>query len=111
MVDIVEDEANGAEVAWTGPDTGFVAGLPGGHEIDIDEPAPVGQNQGPRPTDLLLASAASCSGISAVSLFKKMRQPVIGLNIRASGGQTVGVAQGLHGYTARFRRSGRPRRK
>jgi len=72
-------------VRWSGEDSWFVAGLPSGNEIEIDEPEPVGRNHGPRPTDLLLAAAASCSAISAVALFRKMRQPVTGLAVHATG--------------------------
>ncbi|HEV3309235.1 MAG TPA: OsmC family protein [Chloroflexota bacterium] len=76
---------NGAVVRWSGEDSWFVASDPYEHAISIDEPEPIGRNHGPRPTDLLLAAAASCSGISAVALFKKMRQPVGTLTVRASG--------------------------
>lgn len=76
---------NGAIVRWSGEDSWFVASDPYEHDISIDEPEPIGRNHGSRPTDLLLAAAASCSGISAVALFKKMRQPVGSLTVRASG--------------------------
>lgn len=79
-----EERPNGAEVIWK-DGSRFVAELPGSHRVEIDEPQPAGEDRGPRPTDLLLAAAASCSGISAMSLFKKMRQPVTGLTVRASG--------------------------
>lgn len=37
------------------------------------------------PAELLLGALATCSGISALSLLWKMRQPVKGLVIRAQG--------------------------
>jgi putative redox protein len=84
MADVPE-LPNGADVRWTGEGAWLVAELPYGHLVDVDEPPPVGANHGPRPTDLLLTAAASCSGISAISLLRKMRQPVHALNVRASG--------------------------
>lgn len=37
------------------------------------------------PTNLLLAALCACTGISAVSLLQKMRQPVQALTVRAEG--------------------------
>jgi putative redox protein len=37
------------------------------------------------PPDLLLAALCGCTGISAVSLLKKMRQPLRALTVRAEG--------------------------
>jgi putative redox protein len=81
----LEEKSNGAVVTWSGDGSWFTAELPYDHRIEIDEPVPTGGNHGPRPTDLLLAAAASCSGISAQSLLKKMRQPVSALTVSASG--------------------------
>jgi len=63
----------------------FKSELPGGHDLQIDEPEPHGANLGPSPTDLLLAALAACSGISVIALVRKMRQPVLGLEIKATG--------------------------
>lgn len=48
-----------------------------GHRIAVDGgEAFGGQNLGPRPMQLLLASLASCTGMDVVSILRKMRQPV-----------------------------------
>lgn len=81
----VDEEPNSAVVVWTGDRSWFTGELAGGHSVDVDEPEPVGGNHGPRPPDLLLLAAASCSGISAQAILRKMRQPVTALTVRASG--------------------------
>ena len=73
------------EVSWTGAGVRFAGVTPAGHRVVVDEPEPLGTDQGARPTELLLVAAASCSGISAISLLKKMRQPVAGLRVVAFG--------------------------
>jgi putative redox protein len=37
------------------------------------------------PTNLLLAALCACTGISAVSLLRKMKQPLQALTVRAEG--------------------------
>lgn len=45
-----------------------------GHDITLDSSAEFGgNNEGPRPKSLLLASLAGCTGMDVVSLLKKMR--------------------------------------
>lgn len=46
------------------------------HTIRIDARDPLGDNTGPSPKKLLLASLAGCTGIDVVSLLEKMRAPV-----------------------------------
>jgi len=46
---------------------------------------PLGQDQGISPPDLLLAALCACTGITAVSLLQKMRQPLEALTVRADG--------------------------
>jgi len=48
-----------------------------GHKITVDGGEEFGgQNLGPRPMQLLLASLASCTGMDVISILQKMRQPV-----------------------------------
>jgi len=37
------------------------------------------------PANLLLAALCACTGINAVSLLRKMKQPMTGLTVRADG--------------------------
>ncbi|MDZ7795019.1 MAG: OsmC family protein [Spirochaetia bacterium] len=53
-----------------------------GHKILMDADETVGgEDNGPRPKPLLLASLAGCSGMDVVSLLKKMQQPHTYFNI------------------------------
>ena len=72
-------------VHWAHAGVAFEGELPGSHAITVDEPQPHGSDRGASPTDLLLAAVATCSGISTISLTRKMRQPVHGLEVTATG--------------------------
>jgi len=53
-----------------------------GHKILMDADESVGgEDKGPRPKPLLLASLAGCSGMDVVSILKKMQQPHTYFNI------------------------------
>jgi putative redox protein len=55
----------------------FVAETGSGHAVVVDgAPEAGGRNLGPRPMELLLAGAASCSAFDVVWILKKARQPV-----------------------------------
>ena len=56
-----------------------------GHETCADEGPPLGAEQGMSPPNLLLAALCACTGISAVSLLQKMKQPLQALTVRAEG--------------------------
>ena len=45
----------------------------GNHIVITDAVAPIGNNKGASPKQLLLASLATCTGMDVVSLLKKMR--------------------------------------
>ena len=45
------------------------------HTVRIDTVAPLGNDSGPSPKKLLLASLAGCTGMDVVSLLNKMRVP------------------------------------
>ncbi len=58
----------------------------GDHTIILDaDPKVGGENKGPRPKPLLLASLAGCTGMDVVSLLGKMRVEFSDLQIRVSG--------------------------
>lgn len=53
-----------------------------GHKILMDADESVGgEDNGPRPKPLLLASLAGCSGMDVISILKKMQQPYTYFNI------------------------------
>ncbi len=53
-----------------------------GHEITIDLGEDQGgQNRGPRPKRLLLASAAGCTGLDVIEMLRKMRVEVKSFDI------------------------------
>jgi putative redox protein len=55
----------------------FVAETGSGHALVIDGAAEAGgRNAGPRPMELVLVGAASCSAFDVVWILKKARQPV-----------------------------------
>ena len=57
----------------------------GSHHIMLDTKPPGGNDRGPSPMDLLLASLAGCTAFDVVSILKKSRQPLEGLSVRAEG--------------------------
>lgn len=58
---------------WTGK-MGFIGHNPSGHEIAMDAAEEIGgENNGSRPTELLLQAVAGCTAIDIVSILKKMR--------------------------------------
>ncbi|MBM4145097.1 MAG: OsmC family protein [Nitrospira sp.] len=64
----------------------FVGDSSSGHALVMDgEPSVGGHNTGPRPMELLLLGAGGCSGMDVISILKKKRQEVTGLEIRVKG--------------------------
>ena len=64
----------------------FVGDSSSGHAVVMDgEPSVGGHNTGPRPMELLLLGAGGCSGMDVISILKKKRQEVTGLEIRVKG--------------------------
>lgn len=53
-----------------------------GHKVSMDAlPEVGGQNSGPRPKELMLASLAGCTGMDVISILKKMKVNVESFNI------------------------------
>lgn len=60
-----------------------------GHPVLMDATtAAGGADQGARPKELMLAALAGCTGMDVVSILKKMRIDLDGLNIRVDGDVT-----------------------
>src|SRR6266852_6174025 len=70
---------------WSGTPFQFDITGPRGQVVTVDEPPPLGQGRGMTPCEILLGALATCSAISAVSLLRKMRQPLRSLFIRVEG--------------------------
>jgi putative redox protein len=70
-------------VTWRG-DLDFEAGAAGGVTVPIGD---AGTSATLRPTTLLLAALAGCTGMDAISIMRKKRQAVERYRIEASGTQ------------------------
>jgi len=78
-------ESPAVTARWSRDKVRFEVTGPRGHGVTVDEPAPLGEDGGTDPAEILLSALASCSGISALSLLQKMRQPVNSLEVTARG--------------------------
>ena len=60
-----------------------------GHHVMMDAVSEAGgENRGARPKQLMLAALAGCSGMDVVSILKKMRVELAGLDIRVEADGT-----------------------
>ena len=60
-----------------------------GHTLTMDaDDASGGTNAGFRPMELLLVGFGGCSGMDVISILRKKRQPVTGLEIKVRGEKT-----------------------
>lgn len=64
----------------------FVAETGSGHTLVVDgSPEFGGQDEGPRPVELLLVANATCMGMDVISTLQKMRQNVTSYRLRVRG--------------------------
>jgi putative redox protein len=57
-----------------------------GHTLTMDaDEASGGHNAGFRPMELLLVGFGGCSGMDVISILRKKRQPIVGLEINVKG--------------------------
>jgi putative redox protein len=64
----------------------FVGSSSSGHALVMDGgPEVGGNNTAPRPMELLLLGIGGCSGMDIVSILKKKRQDITGLEITVNG--------------------------
>jgi putative redox protein len=64
----------------------FLGDASSGHAIVMDgDSISGGHNSGPRPMELLLLGAGGCSGMDIISILKKKKQDVTGLEINIRG--------------------------
>src|SRR6266550_9634725 len=74
-----------AQGQWSGQGFRFELSDDRGHAATADEGPPLGTGDGMSPANLLLAALCACTGITAVSLLKKMKQPLTALTVTAEG--------------------------
>src|SRR5438094_10100174 len=74
-----------AQAQWSGHSFRFELSDDRGHAATADEGPPLGAGDGMSPANLLLAALCACTGITAVSLLRKMKQPLTALTVRAEG--------------------------
>jgi putative redox protein len=74
-----------ASARWSGDGFRFELSDGANHATVADEDPPLGKGQGMSPPDLLLAALCACTGITALSLLQKMKQPLSSLVVRADG--------------------------
>lgn len=72
---------------WSGVKTRFDIESASGHSAAIDEPPIFGDDSAMRPTEMLLGALGSCTGLNAVLLLKKFKQPVKSLEVEVEGEQ------------------------
>lgn len=63
----------------------FLGSAGSGHSVETDYPMGKATSSGSTPLELLLMSLASCSGGAMAVLLRKARQPVRGIEVRATG--------------------------
>ena len=76
-----------ATARWSGDKVKFEIESGSGHSAAIDEPPAFGNDDAMRPTEMLLGALGGCTGLNAVLLLKKFKQPFKSLEVRVEGEQ------------------------
>jgi len=69
------------------PITTFEVQGASGHTAMVDEPPAFGDDLGMRPTEMLLGALGACTGVNAVLLLRKYKQPLRSLQVEVEGDQ------------------------
>ena len=72
---------------WSGAKVKFDIESASGHTASIDESGTFGDDEAMRPTEMLLGALGGCTGINAVLLLRKFKQPLKSLTIEVEGEQ------------------------
>ena len=76
-----------ATATWSGHKVKFDIESASGHGATIDEAPIFGDDEAMRPTEMLLGALGSCTGLNAVLLLKKFKQPLKSLVVEVEGEQ------------------------
>jgi putative redox protein len=74
-----------ATARWTGNKVLFDVESGSGHTAQIDEAPVFGDNAAMRPTEMLLGALGGCTGLNAVLLLRKFKQPLRSLEVVVEG--------------------------
>jgi putative redox protein len=84
-----------------------------GHKVSMDSNDADGNNTGPSPKRLMLASLAGCTGIDIVTILNKMKVPFSGFSIEINASLTEAHPRIYKDvkiiYTIKLPESGRPK--
>jgi len=72
---------------WSGHKVKFDVVSGSWHTATVDEAPLFGDDEAMRPTEMLLAALGTCTGINAVLLLKKFKQPLKSLSVEVEGEQ------------------------
>jgi uncharacterized OsmC-like protein len=86
---------------WSGQKVRFDIESGSGHTAAIDEPPLFGDDSAMRPTELLLGALGGCTGLNAVLLLKKFKQPVKTLEVEVEGEQDKEWPRAFRPWTSR----------
>lgn len=75
---------------WAGTKVKFDIDSATGHTASIDEGGILGDDAAMRPTEMLLGALGGCTGLNAVLLLKKFKQPLRGLEVEVIGEREQG---------------------
>jgi len=76
-----------ATARWSASKVRFDIESASGHSVAIDEPPIFGDDSAMRPTEMLLGALGGCTGLNAVLLLKKFKQPLKSLEVEVEGEQ------------------------
>jgi putative redox protein len=104
--------ANTAKVSWV-EGALFVAEAGSGHTFTMDgSPDVGGRNLGARPMEVLLIGMGGCTAIDVVSMLKKQRQDIVGVEVslvgERAGDHPMVYTEVKFVYTVRGRKLSRP---
>jgi len=74
-----------ATARWSGNKVLFDIESASGHTVQIDEAPIFGDDAAMRPTEMLLGALGGCTGLNAVLLLKKFKQPLRSLEVEIEG--------------------------
>jgi putative redox protein len=76
-----------ATARWSGHKVKFDIESASGHSATVDDAPVFGDDEAMRPTEMLLGALGSCTGMNAVLLLKKFKQPLNSLVVEVEGEQ------------------------